>query len=898
MRAETAERIACPNQTLPTAVCSNQVCPAVLTTPDSTPSQHLSAQYPQLCHEVLNPKIPEHSTQLYTQPETGLLNKSKKRCDPTRTVLVILLLLVIFGGAAAVLWYFVYEIPNGRVYFSGSVHLVNANFSPALTDSRSPEFIHLANQVEEPLAEIFRRSQLAQRFVSVNVIAFSKGSVLAYFMITFSVGRNRLLEDNKVLHAVDVVKVLNNYMRKTTESSTTMEFLEKFHVDINSINIYETESEEHSLFSEEACPVTDRRIQWHKASSCRWEMRAPENHLLQITIQKYFMNDDCSLSYIALYDSLVPGKQKLIISCPGTQEVMPKEQEWLEGATLSKRICSSNQLFPLQTFTVTSSGNVMLAIFFSQPQNMNQFEATVQYITTTTCGGTITAYNGSLASPLYPNNYPPNINCVWTITVPNPKLRLRIQFPTLRLEGLQPNCEKDWISIDGKRYCGEYSRSLVVPSTSNVLKVQFHSDFYTSNLGFRAEYSSFDPEEECKGMHICGDGKCELMSNKCDGWFHCKDKSDEMNCVCTAEQFRCFNNMCKPLIWVCDGVDDCEDMSDESNCDCPAGFFSCQKNNCLSISTICDGNVDCPDHSDENDCEKTDIKCTTNTYKCANEKCIAKPNAECDGVTDCLDRSDESNCDCGNRPYLQSRIVNGNDAELGEWPWQVSLHFDTLGHTCGATLINTGWLLSVSHCFHDVYPYKYSDRLLWKAFIGLHSQSFSESFVETRLIKRMIIHEQFNNFTMDYDIALLELSEPVVYNNYIQPVCLPSALHVFPANRKCYITGWGLLQEEGRLPLVLQKGEVRIINQTTCNNFVGNIVSSRMLCAGYLTGQVDACEGDSGGPLACEEPSGKWFLAGIVSWGQGCGRYGHPGVYTRITKFQDWIQRNMGISSN
>ncbi|XP_078416140.1 suppressor of tumorigenicity 14 protein homolog [Cetorhinus maximus] len=601
-------------------------------------------------------------------------------------------------------------------------------------------------------------------------------------------------------------------------------------------------------------------------------MRAPANHLLEITIQKYFMNDDCGLNYIALYDSLVPGKKKLII-----------------------RICSSSQLFPLQTFTVTSSGNVMLAIFFSQSQHMNQFEATVQYIKTITCGGTITAYNGSLVSPSYPRNYPPNINCLWTITVPDPNLRLRIQFPTLKLEGMQPNCKKDWISIDGTRYCGEHSRSLVVPSASNVLTVQFHSDFYNNNLGFRAEYSSFNPEDECRGMHVCGDGKCELMSNMCDGWIHCKDKSDETNCVCTSDQFKCHNDMCKPMTWVCDGVDDCEDMSDEANCDCPAGFFSCQKDNCLSINTLCNGITDCPDGSDEANCDKTDIKCTSISYMCDDGKCIVKPNAECDGMIDCLDGSDESHCDCGNRPFLKSRIINGDNAELGEWPWQVSLHFDTIGHTCAATLVNNWWLLTVSHCFQDVYPFKYSDRLLWKVYVGLHSQSFSDTGIEMRLIKRVIIHEQFNNVSMDYDIALIELSEPVAYNNYIQPVCLPSALHVFPANRKCYITGWGLLQEKGQLPIILQKGEVKIINQTTCINFMGNIVSSRMLCAGYLTGQVDGCEGDSGGPLTCEETSGKWFLAGIVSWGQGCGRYGYPGVYTRVTKFRDWIQRNMRI---
>uniref|UniRef100_A0A8C3UXB1 Peptidase S1 domain-containing protein n=1 Tax=Catharus ustulatus TaxID=91951 RepID=A0A8C3UXB1_CATUS len=104
-----------------------------------------------------------------------------------------------------------------------------------------------------------------------------------------------------------------------------------------------------------------------------------------------------------------------------------------------------------------------------------------------------------------------------------------------------------------------------------------------------------------------------------------------------------------------------------------------------------------------------------------------------------------------------------------------------------------------------------------------------------------------------------------------------------------------ILVSSGLMSKHLQKAAVNIIGDQACKKFYPVQISSRMLCAGFQQGTVDSCSGDAGGPLACKEPSGKWFLAGITSWGYGCARPYFPGVYTKVTAVQGWIMQNLKL---
>ncbi|XP_074087702.1 ovochymase-2 [Macrotis lagotis] len=251
-------------------------------------------------------------------------------------------------------------------------------------------------------------------------------------------------------------------------------------------------------------------------------------------------------------------------------------------------------------------------------------------------------------------------------------------------------------------------------------------------------------------------------------------------------------------------------------------------------------------------------------------------------------------CGVASKPprFLFNRIVGGQAAVAWSWPWQVSLQI-AAEHLCGGTVIGKNWVVTAAHCFN----YKKQHMPVWMVIAGIHDLT-ERNNQQKRSIKHILIHPAFDRTTMDYDIALLQVTEPFQFNHYVRPVCLPEKGRELPSSSTCVVTGWGIDNLDGEKSNKLQQLEVPILDSDLCQEYYRNLsvgVSQRMFCAGFPSkGDKDSCSGDSGGPLVCSlEDSGLYSLFGITSWGFGCGRINYPGVYSSVTVFIDWIKQHL-----
>jgi len=254
--------------------------------------------------------------------------------------------------------------------------------------------------------------------------------------------------------------------------------------------------------------------------------------------------------------------------------------------------------------------------------------------------------------------------------------------------------------------------------------------------------------------------------------------------------------------------------------------------------------------------------------------------------------------DCGKTPIApdESRIVGGKVAIPYSWPWQVEMCMDygwgSCDLRCGGTIIDEQWIMSAAHCVdgYEDQPQSFGIK------VGTYNYNNNNETGEVVFkVAQVFKNSQYGSpHQFSHDISLLKLDGKITFTDHIQPVCVPQNIDaIVHKGKSAWVTGWGATSEDGPVSDQLRQVLVPFLEMSECTKEYGSSeIDDTMECAGRQG--VDSCQGDSGGPLVTKHPDGRWFQAGIVSWGQGCAEKGYAGVYSRPSANCDFIKSTVG----
>jgi secreted trypsin-like serine protease len=264
---------------------------------------------------------------------------------------------------------------------------------------------------------------------------------------------------------------------------------------------------------------------------------------------------------------------------------------------------------------------------------------------------------------------------------------------------------------------------------------------------------------------------------------------------------------------------------------------------------------------------------------------------------------------------VQPKVVGGSQVDISQYPWQAALvdspqKVSGTAHDrqfCGGSLLTSRIVITAGHCVSGFDP----DCLLLcssdplepddlDVVLGQTQLSTAPGSAETPVQAIKVQGNYDNNDPPRFDVAYLVLASASGFPQI--KIAGPDEGALWDPGSSEQITGWGSTSKCnvncGPTSDFLRAATVPIIADSSCSstNVYGSLFDpNTMVCAGYLTGGVDTCAGDSGGPLQAPLDGGGYRLVGITSWGRGCAQNNAPGVYTRVagTALHDLIQSDV-----
>jgi secreted trypsin-like serine protease len=246
---------------------------------------------------------------------------------------------------------------------------------------------------------------------------------------------------------------------------------------------------------------------------------------------------------------------------------------------------------------------------------------------------------------------------------------------------------------------------------------------------------------------------------------------------------------------------------------------------------------------------------------------------------------------------------------------------------CAGSLISDTWILTTAWCLSSE-----EGGALKPADLNVYAGSLDFKKGDRITVKALHNHPEYDAVSHENDIGLVELTR-APRNVKVGKIGLVSAANeasLLRTGAPVTVIGWGMTEDGEGLSDKLRETSVQVVDRASCNKAIlayrteqldydlaplvgtfrltpekleavkdlivksaGALISENMFCAGDPKAKEtarDTCDGDNGGPVIAKGPDGNPVQVGLTSWGVTCGNPDNPGVYTRLSRYTDWVR--------